>query len=51
MMDSTTFLIYLGCIGMAGLFGVLILDIVDRKSDEMAGFRQPRIKIRKKYNR
>ncbi len=44
IMDTVTALIYLGCIGMSGLFGVLILDIVDRKSDEMAGFRQPRLR-------
>ena len=51
MMDIITVLIYLGCMGMAGLFGVLILDIVDRKSDEMAGFREPRVRIKKKNNR
>lgn len=31
---------YLATMGLVGFFGVFLIETVDRKSDEMAGFRQ-----------
>lgn len=44
-------LIYVGTLLLGSFFGCLILDIVDRKSDEMAGFREPRVRIKKKFRK
>lgn len=32
---------YLATMALVGFFGAFLIETVDRKSDEMAGFRQP----------
>lgn len=42
MMDLTMSLIYLFTMGICGFLGCMIVDYVDRKSDVMAGFAEPK---------
>lgn len=48
MMDFISVLMYVGTLLLSSFMGCLIVDVVDRKSDEMAGFREPRIRVKKK---
>lgn len=42
---------YLATLGLCSFFGVLLVETIDRKSDEMAGFRERKIRHKKKYRR
>ena len=39
---------YLATMGLVGFFGAMLVETVDRKSDEMAGFRQKPIRKNKR---
>lgn len=47
MMPPDYIAMYLATLGLCSFFGVMIIETVDRKSDEMAGFRE-RVKRKKK---
>lgn len=49
MMGLEMSLIYVGTLLLGGFMGCLIVDVIDRKSDEMAGFREPRVRIKKSH--
>ena len=48
MMDITTMGVYFATMGIVGFFGVLLMETVDRKTDEMAGFRQRKLRNKKR---
>ena len=48
MMDITTIGMYLATMGLVGFFGAFLVETVDRKSDEMAGFRQRKLRNKKR---
>ena len=47
-MDIITIGMYFVTMGLVGFFGVMLTETVDRKSDEMAGFR---VRVKRKGRR
>jgi len=47
-MDLMTIGMYLATMGLVSFFGIMLTETVDRKSDEMAGFRVRQKRARKK---